>query len=75
MSDRDTLDRMPHIYSHCSRTVLCPKENIPADIMVTKWELSDGRWTSWTVTDCSLLPAGEIWCLMDCLSQMDTLLD
>jgi glycosyltransferase involved in cell wall biosynthesis len=49
-------------------TVLCPHKERFADIAAAKWQTSGGRWTSWAVVDCPLLPAGQVRCDMSCLS-------
>jgi len=71
MSDPEVLDRILQTCDYRFRTVQCPHEKVPADITVAKWQVSDLHWTPWTIVDCSLLPAGEVWCHMSCLSQLD----
>ena len=52
-------------------TVNCPALETKASILVAKWKTSDGRYTPWTIVDCSLLPAGRISCDMHCLEQLE----
>jgi hypothetical protein len=51
-------------------TVDCPALDMKAVITAARWKTGDGRYTPWTVTDCSLLPAGQVSCDMGCLSQL-----
>jgi hypothetical protein len=53
------------------QTVYCPHRKLAAEVTESKWRLSDGRWTSWVIVDCSLLSAGLIDCNMSCLSQVE----
>ena len=75
MSDPEVLDRLLQTCNYRFRTILCPHGNHPADIIAAKWQVSDDRWTTWTVIDCPLLPAGEMWCDMSCLSQIQNSAD
>jgi hypothetical protein len=52
-------------------TVDCPALEAKASITAASWKTSDGRYTPWTVVDCSLLPAGKVFCNMRCLSQLE----
>ncbi|HYL84404.1 MAG TPA: hypothetical protein VE263_09225 [Candidatus Angelobacter sp.] len=71
MSDPEVLDRILQTCDYRFRTLQCPQHKKPADVAAAKWLISGDRWTSWTVIDCSLLPAGEIWCKTECLAQLD----
>ena len=71
MSDPEVLDRILQTCDYRFRTVHCPQELKPADITAAKWQVSDEHWTPWTVVDCSLLPAGEVWCHMNCLAELE----
>jgi hypothetical protein len=48
----------------------CPHKGGQATILAAKWETSTEGWTSWSVVDCSLLPAGLISCDMGCVDQL-----
>ena len=52
-------------------TVDCPASKSKANITAARWKTHEGRYTPWTVVDCSLLPAGQICCHMACLDQLD----
>ncbi len=52
-------------------TVYCPHKKEPAEVTASRWQMSNGQWTRWTIVDCPLLPAGLIDCDMSCLSQLD----
>lgn len=71
MSEPEVLDRILQTCDYRFRTVQCPQEKLPAEITAAKWQISDQHWTSWTIVDCSLLPAGEVWCHMRCLAQLE----
>jgi hypothetical protein len=71
MSDPEILDRLLQTCDYRFRTVQCPHKKKLADVTAAKWQVGDDRWTPWTVVDCPLLPAGEMWCDMDCLSQLE----
>lgn len=71
MSDPEILDRLLQTCDYRFRTVQCPRKQKPADVTAAKWQTGDENWTPWTIVDCPLLPAGEMWCDMDCLSQLD----
>jgi hypothetical protein len=75
MSDPDILDRVLRNCDYRYRKVHCPHKERAADITAAKWQIGDDQWTRWTVVDCPLLPAGEIWCDMTCLSQLETSLN
>jgi hypothetical protein len=72
MSDPEVLDRVLQNCDYRFRTVHCPHEKKAADITAAKWQISDQQWTGWTIIDCSLLPAGEVWCHMSCLPQLES---
>lgn len=72
MSKSETFDRLVQNCDYRFRTVQCPRRQKLAAITAAKWQIADNRWTPWTVVDCPLLPAGEIWCDMTCLSQLET---
>lgn len=67
MSRSDIVNRVLQNCDYRFRTVQCPHQNKSAEITVAKWHISDDHWTAWTIVDCSLLPAGEIWCGKKCL--------
>lgn len=67
MSSSETLDRILQTCDYRYRTVICPHKKREADVTAAKWQISDDHWTPWTVVDCSLLPAGQVWCDMTCL--------
>jgi hypothetical protein len=71
MSDPEVLDRLLQNCDYRFRTVLCPHKNNLAEITAAKWQISEDRWTPWTVVDCPLLPAGEVWCDMGCLPKLE----
>ena len=71
MSDPEVLDRLLQTCEYRFRTIRCPHKDNPADITAAKWQISEDRWAPWTVVDCPLLPAGEMWCDMSCLSQLE----
>jgi len=54
----------------CALTVTCPARECKAQITVARWKAGNGQYTPWTVVDCSLLPAGQISCHVDCLTQL-----
>jgi hypothetical protein len=63
MSDPEILDR---ILENCSlrfRNVTCPSKDKVAHIAAAKTQ-GDAEWS---VTECSLLPNGEVNCAMTCL--------
>lgn len=65
------LDRILESCNYRLRMVQCPQKEKPAEITAAKWQVSNENWTKWTVVDCSLLPAGEVWCPMTCLAQLE----
>lgn len=71
MASAEVLDRVLQTCDYRFRTVYCPNKKCPADITAAKWQVSDNHWTLWTIVDCSQLPAGEMWCDMNCLSQLE----
>jgi hypothetical protein len=52
-------------------TVRCPQQAAEATVTAATWEISRGRWSGWTVVDCTLQPAGWIGCEMRCLVQLE----
>jgi len=52
-------------------TVYCPHKKLSAHVTVSRWQMSDGQWTSWAIVDCPLLDAGLIDCDTSCLSQLE----
>jgi hypothetical protein len=72
MSSSETLDRVLQTCDHRFRTIQCPLQKKPAEVTAAKWQISDDHWTPWTIVDCSLLPAGEIWCDMKCLPLIES---
>lgn len=72
MSDPEILDRILHTCDYRYRAVDCPEKKCPAEVTAAKWQVSDDRWTEWTIVDCSLLPAGEVWCDMKCLPLVES---
>jgi len=71
MSNSEIFDRLLQNCEYRSRTVRCPRKQELAAITAAKWQVGDDHWTPWTIVDCPLLPAGEIWCDMTCLSQLE----
>jgi hypothetical protein len=71
MSDAKILELAARSCDYRLRNVHCPHKEIRAGITAAKWQIADNKWTRWTVVDCPLLPAGEIWCDMTCLSQLE----
>ena len=68
----------PEIFGRGLRTcqyrcceVRCPREETAATITAAKWPIGDNQWTQWKIVDCPLLPAGEVWCDMTCLPQLE----
>ena len=66
------LDRILESCNYRFRMVQCPPKEKPAEITAAKWQVSNENWTKWTVVDCSLLPADEVWCQMACLAQVES---
>ncbi len=54
----------------CVVTVDCPTQQTKAQITVARWKAGNGQYTPWTVVDCSLLPAGQVSCHVDCMAQL-----
>lgn len=73
MAAPEEFDRILETCRYRYRTVQCPQQEKPAEVTAAKWQVSKENWTKWTVVDCSLLPAGEVWCQMICLSQLENL--
>jgi hypothetical protein len=71
MSDPDVLDRILQNCDYRYRTLQCPRRQKAADVTAAKWQVAGDHWTPWTVVDCSLLPAGEMWCEMNCLPELE----
>lgn len=72
MSDPKLLQRTLRSCDYRCCTVHCPHEKTAAAITAAKWQLPDDRWTKWKIVECPLLPAGEIWCDMTCLPQLES---
>ncbi len=70
MSNPSTSKSLSESCTYRDHTVRCPHKELPASILVSKWRMSDGQWSPWTVIDCPLLPAGLMDCGMSCLSQL-----
>jgi len=70
MSNPSAIKSLLESCTYRNGTVRCPDKKVPASIVVAKWKMNDGQWTSWTVIDCPLLPAGLMDCEMSCLSQL-----
>jgi hypothetical protein len=64
MSDPEILDRILQSCSFRFRDVVCPNKDRVAHIAAVKLQGEDA---DWTVTECSLLPNGEVKCAMSCL--------
>ena len=58
MPNPEIVDRVLRLCEYRYSTMDCPHKRKLADITAAKWQVSDDRWTSWTIVDCSLLPAG-----------------
>lgn len=71
MPNPEIVDRVLRTCNYRYRTIYCSQKKKPADVTAAKWQISDDHWTSWTIVDCSLLPAGEVWCGMPCLSLVE----
>jgi hypothetical protein len=71
MSDAEVLDRILQTCDYRFRSVRCPHKERIAEVTAAKWQISDQHWTPWTIVDCSLLPAGEVWCAMSCLPELE----
>jgi hypothetical protein len=63
MNDPEILDRILENCSFRFRSVICPNKDRVAHITAVK-TLGDA---DWSVTECSLLPNGEVNCAMTCL--------
>jgi hypothetical protein len=64
MSDPEILDRILQSCSFRFRDVVCPNKEKVAHIAAVKMPADDA---DWSVTECSLLPSGEVKCAMSCL--------
>ncbi len=73
MSDPEILERSLRSCDYRCRKVHCPYKKAAANITAAKWQTGENRWTQWKIVDCPLLPAGEVWCDMTCLSQLEKL--
>ena len=71
MPSGEIVERVLRACDYRYRAVDCPLKKKRADITAAKWQTSD-RWTPWTIVDCSLLPAGEVWCDMKCLPLIES---
>jgi hypothetical protein len=72
MSDREILERCLRSCDYRCCEVRCPHQKTAANITAAKWPLGHNQWTQWKIVDCPLLPAGEVWCDMTCLSQLES---
>jgi hypothetical protein len=63
MNDPEILDRILENCSFRFRNVMCPGKDRVAHIAAVKTQ-GDAEWS---VTECSLLPNGEVNCAMTCL--------
>lgn len=72
MAVPEKFDRILESCAYRFRTVQCPQKEKPGEITAAKWQVSNQNWTKWTVVDCSLLPAGEVWCEMACLTELES---
>jgi len=73
MSDTKILGRGPRSCDYRCCEVYCPHKRTAAEITAAKWAIGDNnRWTRWKIVDCPLPPAGEVWCDMTCLSQLES---
>jgi hypothetical protein len=71
MFDVELGERLLRTCDYRFPTVLCPHKKKLADVTLAKWQIANDAWTSWTVIDCTLLPAGEVWCDKSCLSLLE----
>jgi hypothetical protein len=72
MSDARNLGRDLRSCDYRRCEVYCPHKRTVADVTAAKWSIRDNQWTRWKIVDCPLFPAGEVWCDMTCLSQVET---
>jgi hypothetical protein len=72
MSDPEIFERCLRSCDYRCRRVHCPDKDTAADITAAKWSIGNNQWTQWKIVDCPLLPAGEVWCDMTCLSQLES---
>lgn len=59
---------IPPVCAYRVLAVRCPQQAADATVTAASWEMSTGRWSGWTVVDCTLQPAGWIGCEMRCLA-------
>jgi hypothetical protein len=71
MNDTSTREKLADSSVARTHTVTCPHKKMPADVIASKWQMTNGQWTSWTIVDCPLLLAGLMNCDMSCLSQLE----
>jgi len=64
MNDPEILDRILENCSFRFRNVVCPNKDKVAHIAAFKLHGED---TDWSVSECSLLPDGEVKCAMSCV--------
>ncbi len=64
MNDPEILDRILENCSFRFRNVVCPNKDKVAHIAAFKLYGED---TDWSVSECSLLPDGEVKCAMSCV--------
>jgi len=69
MSNHATIRSLFESCTYRNGAVHCPRLKLPASILVARWRMSYGQWTS-TVIDCQLLRAVLMDCDMSCLSQL-----
>jgi hypothetical protein len=74
MSDTSARQKLLASCTDRVHTVYCPHKKLPADVTASKWQMSNGQWTSWTIVDCPLLVAGLIDCDMGCIPQLEEIL-
>ena len=51
------------------RKLHCPQKDAEATVTAASWKTSNNVWTFWQVVDCSLMPAGCMFCNEACLTQ------
>ena len=71
MADTSAREKLAASSVDRTHTVVCPHKKLPADVTASKWQMTNGQWTSWTIVDCPLLLAGLMNCDMSCLSQLE----
>ena len=71
MANPATVELAMKSCTYRARTVRCPHQGLPAQVVAAKWKTPNGEWTSWKIVDCPLLPAGLMDCEKSCLSQLE----